>query len=186
MMIPLEEITIHVDGSWIKPRGNPRYMVNLIQLDSEMEHLRDTVFHAIYGHSILFDDFESALEYRKHIVERGKSPPPIYTLSGQCILSKGILDPKGNQMPADLPYILGEQDPVRSAGYSILQKEISHLENLQIMLEKKIQLEEEIDVVDKKDLDARILELRKQINEICNFTLSQPVFSQVLSQNPGH
>lgn len=158
-------------------------MVNLIQLDSEVEHLRDTIFWAIFGNSILFDDFESAVEYRKHVVERGNTPRPIYTTTGHRILSKGILDPKGSAMPADLPYIFGEQDPVRSADYGILQKEVSILHDLRVMIEKRIQLKEAIDQVNIKDLDKRIAELKKQIHDICDFTLSQPAFSQ--SQNPG-
>lgn len=183
--LPLEEIVINVDGSRVIPRGNPRHMVNLIQLDSEMEHLRDTVFWAIYGYSILFNDFESAVDYRKQIVGKGGTSPPIYTMTGHCIQSTGILDPKGSAMPADLPYIFGEQDPVRSADYNILQKEVSILHDLCIMIEKRIQLKEEVDQVNIKDLDKRIAELKKQISEICNFTLSQSASSQFLSQNPG-
>lgn len=45
--------------------GHPKYLVNLIQLTEENEHLRDTVFWNIFKSALVFDDFESAVAFKR-------------------------------------------------------------------------------------------------------------------------
>ena len=37
----------------IQSEGNPRYLVNLVDLPEESEELRDTVFYAVFGKSLV-------------------------------------------------------------------------------------------------------------------------------------
>eukprot|EP01035_Chromulina_nebulosa_P017835 gene17835-23447_t len=89
--------------------GNPKYMVNLIQLEESEEYLRDSLFYSIYMKSILFDDMISATAYRKKLIELKKMPPTIYTRNGEKISMEGILNPnKTNRLPPKLPYVYGQ------------------------------------------------------------------------------
>jgi len=161
--LPLEEphMGFNADRSRVRPSGNPRYMVNLIQLNSEYEHLRDSVFFAVFGRSLLFDDMESASEYRTFLVRKGAYPPPIFSLSGEKFLSQGVLDPKAGKIPKELQFVFGEQDPTRSADYHTLQLEADMVQDLLQLVAQRATVKEVLESCDINQLDLRIRECRK-------------------------
>ena len=87
-------------------RGNPEYMVNLIELPAHNEYLRDTLFYGIYQDTILIDTIEMAQEYRE-MLGRVPTVPTIYTRDGAVMASNGLMSPKP---PANvkIPFIYGE------------------------------------------------------------------------------
>lgn len=106
---------------WNLPNYTFLRQVNLIEIQEQMEYLRDTIFYSFFGKSILFDDMESATEYRSSLVERGISPPIIYTMAGERILNSGILDPsKRGRLPSRLDYVFGQQSSTDSKEFKSL------------------------------------------------------------------
>jgi hypothetical protein len=101
--------------------GNPRMMINLLQLTPENEELRDTLFWNIFSSSILFDNLSAALDYRREIVKAGLPIPFIYTVNGDRLDGTAMLSPvhTGSTSSASsssspisetqLSYIFGEQ-----------------------------------------------------------------------------
>ena len=90
--------------------GNPEYFINMIKLDEEMEHLRDTIFYRIFQKSLLFDTFDTAIEYRNLLVKSKRQAPPLYTRTGERIQADGIFNPgKGNRLPDKLNAQFGAQ-----------------------------------------------------------------------------
>jgi len=158
--LPLEEPHFD-DRSRGRPSGNPRYMVNMIQLNSEFEYLRDSVFFALFNKALLFDDMESASEYRKALVDKGIHPPPIYSLSGERFSSQGVLDPKAGKLPKELQFVFGEQDPTRSADYYTLQLEVDMVQDLLQLVAQRATVKELLESCDINQLDMRIRECRK-------------------------
>ena len=85
--------------------------INLIQLDPNNEDLRETVFWSMFRNSLLFDNLDTAANYRVQLVALRKSPPNMYTLTGEKIDSNGILVPgNAGRMPLNLPYVFGQYD----------------------------------------------------------------------------
>lgn len=92
--------------------GNPEYLVNLIRLPADQEHLRDNLFFSIFRKSILFDDHNSAAKYREYLISRNEDPPTIFTRDGAKIPSVAVFDPSPAgklQNPSQLEFIFGEQ-----------------------------------------------------------------------------
>jgi hypothetical protein len=88
--------------------GNPRYLVNLIQLHDADERFRDTVFWTLFKRGLLFDDMTTALNYRRDLVRERKSIPIILTMDGNKLASDGLMNPL-NRMPAGpLPTMFGQ------------------------------------------------------------------------------
>ena len=102
----------------IEAPGNPRHLVNMVQLDPEHEHYRDTIFHSVFGVSLVFDDIDHATEYRRKLVAKGHRPPVIFTTTGDRIAANGVLDPRGGRKPNELKFIFGEQNPCNTAEYT--------------------------------------------------------------------
>lgn len=84
--------------------------VNLLHLKPDLESLRDTLFFNIFNNAILFDDMNSALDYRQYLVQNDIRPPSMYTLQGTKVTSQAVLDPgPGGMKPSRLDYVFGEQ-----------------------------------------------------------------------------
>ena len=82
----------------------------MLQLKPEYEYLRDTLFFNIFSTSILFDDMNAALDYRKYLVQNEIRPPSMFTLQGTKLTSQAVLDPgPGGTKPDRLDYVFGEQ-----------------------------------------------------------------------------
>jgi hypothetical protein len=73
--------------------GNPRYLVNLVQLPPQQEHLRDTLVFGVFGTSLLLDDLASALALRKSLLSKNRKPPPMWTLEGDRVPANGVMSP---------------------------------------------------------------------------------------------
>ena len=96
-------------GRKITPPGHPRYLVNMVQLTRDQEHLRDTLLYNNFQKSMLFDDLDSALAYRAYLVKINISPPLIYTMDGERISARAVLNPSpSGKCPQDLEFIFGE------------------------------------------------------------------------------
>jgi hypothetical protein len=96
-------------GKKITPPGNPRYLVNLVQLNRDQEYLRDTLLYNNFQRSLLFDDLESAMAYRAYLVRINISPPLIFTMEGERISARAVLNPSpSGKCPADMDFIFGE------------------------------------------------------------------------------
>ena len=93
--------------------------MNLIQLDPKNEHLRDSLFYHIFKRTLLFDDMDTALAYRRSQISQDKQPPKIYTLAGKKVGTDGILDPgaERRQDSRNLKFVFGMQPPTKSSVY---------------------------------------------------------------------
>ena len=82
-----------IDGSEMPGgiQGNPEYLAELITLSDES--LRDTIFFNVFKRQLLFDNLETAIQYRQWMVKKRKSVPTIYTRTGEKLTQEGQLDP---------------------------------------------------------------------------------------------
>ena len=179
--LPLEEPYVLDDrSSRVRPSGNPRLMVNMIQLDQDFEHLRDTVFYSIYGKALLFDSLDDAAEYRKYLVQQRIPPPMMYSISGERFTSQGILDPRQGKMPKELPFIYGEQNPARSSDYSFLVKELEIVGDLNELLRELERIDNDLKKVNFTQMEEKIRDIRRQkLVRGLNICLSQPHNTQL-------
>jgi hypothetical protein len=82
----------------------------MIRLDSDKEYLRDTLLYNVFGRSLLFDNLETALDYRSYLVAMSIQPPLIFTLEGDRVSARAVLNPTPQgKCPADLEFLYGEQ-----------------------------------------------------------------------------
>lgn len=89
----------------------------MLQLDAKNEGLRDSLFFQIFKNAILFDDLDSAMEYRRAVIHRDSQPPNLYTVCGQKVGTDGVLDPNKGRRPANLKNVFGMQPPSKSSVY---------------------------------------------------------------------
>ena len=146
----------------IDHRGNPRYLVNLIQLDAETEHLRDTLFYAIFDRALLFDDQESALAYQKKVIAEKKRPPTIMTMQGDKFLPDGLLNPQ-SKMPERVPFVFGEQPPDGRTDCQSYEKQLATINILLPLCEvrDKAQMELQEIEIQQDDIDAAMGQMNK-------------------------
>ena len=82
----------------------------MIRLKPDLEFLRDTLLFNMFGNSVLFNDMNSALDYRKYLVQNDIRPPSMYTLEGTRLTSQALLDPgPSGTKPERLDFVFGEQ-----------------------------------------------------------------------------
>jgi len=72
-------------------KGNPEFLAELITLTDES--LRDTIFFNVFKRQLLFDDLETAIQYRQWMVQKRRVVPTIYTRTGEKLGQEGQLDP---------------------------------------------------------------------------------------------
>ena len=94
--------------------GNPRYMINILQLSPENEHLRDTLFWDLLRNTILIDDFPSAIKYRREFIRENRSPPSIYTMNGDRLDSTAVFLPSTPFNEGTLSFVFGQLSLVDS------------------------------------------------------------------------
>lgn len=82
----------------------------MIALEPQHESLRETLFYNIFKRSIMFDNLETALAYRRSLVTRNVSPPTIYTRRGDKLNSDGVLNPRqgAGKLPDALEFVFGQ------------------------------------------------------------------------------
>ena len=91
--------------------------VNMIQLDAKNEGLRDSLFFQIFKNALLFDDLDSAMDFRRSVIHRDQQPPNLYTVDGHKVGTDGVLDPNKGRRPTNLKNIFGMQPPSKSSVY---------------------------------------------------------------------
>lgn len=92
----------------------------MLQLDPKNEELRDTLFYHIFKNSLLFDDLDSGMKYRRTLIKERKRPPAIFTVDGNKIGVDAVLDPKKGKKPDDLRHIFGMQPAGKSIVFTNL------------------------------------------------------------------
>jgi len=137
--------------------GNPRYLVNIIQLDTEMEHMRDTLFYAIFDRALLFDDQDSALAYQKKIISEKKRPPTIMTMQGDKFLPDGLLNPQ-SKMPERVPFVFGEQPPDGRTDCQSFEKQLASIGTLLPLCEVRDKMQAALQELEGRqdEIDAAI------------------------------
>lgn len=127
------------------PLGNPKLLVNLIQLDQDNEDLRESIFYSIFENSLLFDDNISAKAYRDWFLQHGRgSMPDIFTKEGVKFDRRGIIWRRNVDDPTELQYIFGEQNPVDSSEFRNLKRELDDIVCLLEKFEEIKQINEEL------------------------------------------
>jgi hypothetical protein len=125
--------------------GHPRYLVNLIQLRSSDEHLRDTVFWNIFRNSLLFEDLDSATKYRQTLAKNCKPPVQVVTKKGDVIATDGMMDP-GNRIEAKkLRFMFGEMPAREMEGYIALEEDIRSIDQAMPLVRQLEELSSDIE-----------------------------------------
>uniref|UniRef100_A0A3Q2CPS3 Structural maintenance of chromosomes flexible hinge domain containing 1 n=1 Tax=Cyprinodon variegatus TaxID=28743 RepID=A0A3Q2CPS3_CYPVA len=104
-VMPLDSILLH-QGSrplphikhgreLFKPTGNPVFAKDLLIYPH-----KESLFKNLLGDTILMDDFNSATNYRKEVVEKGIFCPTILTRKGDRVSGRGKFGGKNNRAPS--------------------------------------------------------------------------------------
>ena len=73
------------DAEMLTIAANPRHAVNMIELPPADEDLRDTLFHSLFGHTIVCKSRDTALKYRAACMRKRVSCPRIITEDGHMV-----------------------------------------------------------------------------------------------------
>ena len=118
----------------VEPRGdgNPRYAVNVLTLADE--GLRDTVFYATFGRTIITDTIADAQRIRDQCAGMNRNAPNIICRDGKKLTADGLLDPKDVlPAPQKQKFVFGtlplDKDP-RYVAIRRCQDEISSLQEV--------------------------------------------------------
>lgn len=120
----------------IQAEGNPRYMVNLIELSEEDEKLRDTLFFNLLRHSLVFTTKDAALKYRSWCRERLTMCGKIFTEDGWKIDQSGFVEVntclrgRGGAPPTRLDFVFGEIPVAKSKAFRHLKRDTAFLDKL--------------------------------------------------------
>jgi hypothetical protein len=123
-------------------KGNPEYLVDLISLNDEA--LRDTLFYNVFKRALLFDDLDSAIEYRQFMVKKKRNVPTIFTRTGEKLPQEGQLDPIGGRLPENLDYIFGQMKPQHGNDYKYIEQDIEVCKKLLHSIETRDNINEEL------------------------------------------
>jgi hypothetical protein len=85
--------------------------INLLQLNPDLEYLRDTLFYQFLGNALIFDDLDSATNYRRSLVARNQPVPLIITMDGIKLAKDGVLNSAAGAgtLPSNLDFVFGSQ-----------------------------------------------------------------------------
>lgn len=178
-MLPLPAVTI---GKEAAP-GNPQYMVNLLKLDEDNEHLRDSIFFSIFNTSILFDTMAHATQYRKYRIEQKLTCAVLYSRKGERLDSNGLLDPR-DRLPERQDYVFGEQPMHSTREYAQeLQQTERERDALEAIIEDNEQLalvlRERDALMDPKRRQQRMQAVTAELKKISFALGGEGVISQV-------
>lgn len=138
--------------------GNPRYMIDVLQLDVGREELRYRLFANVFQNFILVDTLQHALDLRRALRSRGANrSPTMYTLAGDRIPSSGQLDPT-NRLTSELQAVFGSQDARQTP---------RHQRCLRILAdtERVVTLRTELDEVEARLRDFDVKQLEQLVRE---------------------
>ncbi|XP_015231154.1 PREDICTED: structural maintenance of chromosomes flexible hinge domain-containing protein 1-like [Cyprinodon variegatus] len=213
-VMPLDSILLH-QGSrcrplphikhgreLFKPTGNPVFAKDLLIYPHKESCDPDKltkVFKNLLGDTILMDDFNSATNYRKEVVEKGIFCPTILTRKGDRVSGRGKFGGKNNRAPSiDQLKVFGAPLPPH---YYTLKDQIDALREYQALVEKKEEAEKELndhklttfDEMLQKDterekIDKELEEIEKELESVslrpgkrASGSLESPV---ILSKRP--
>ena len=126
--------------------GNPEYLVNMINLDPDKEHLRKTIFWKTFHKSILFDTLEHAQKYRSNLIQNRKEPQStLYSRDGHRIFPDGVMDPSRgrSKAPRELDFVFGQQPPENLAEYNKIEADLNLVDELKQSLEELLIIKDE-------------------------------------------
>ncbi len=115
------------------------YAVNLIALPRESEHLRDTLFWAIYGNLCVFETLEQMSNHAQRLKSRNKTAVSMISLDGYRRDSTGFIDGNKNAIlePSKaLSYVYGA--PRDTPECSVMKQRLDSLEELLPHLENVV------------------------------------------------
>lgn len=164
--------------------GNPRYMVNLIELERDKEYLRDSVFWVMFRNTILVDTFDDAQKVKEYLVSRKsrQNVPTIFTLAGDILESSGILNPKKRKDgPCDLEF--GEMPGTKESEYKRSEKDLRTIQKLSALCDTRDREQSRLQDMERRDVEVQekrvlIQELKLQLQALGINTDGSP--SQVL------
>ncbi len=150
--------------------GNPRYLVNLIQLDAKSEYLRDNLFFAIFGTTLLFDDADTALSYQKYCLAQRTRPPTVLTMQGDKFRPDGFLNPS-HRMPERLPFVFGEQPPNSKSDFHSCENQLATIDGLLSLCDERDKVEYELHKLEGMEDEIetnnmQILEIKTRMEEL--------------------
>jgi hypothetical protein len=149
----------------IKANGNPEFLVNLIRLREENEHLRDTVFWGVFKKSLLFDSMATATAYREKEIKAGRSVSTIVTRTGDIITADGVLDPNA-KIPnkSGLRMIFGQLPPAEDRDVANARKDIESIDKMVVLLRALETLTGELErVLERED---EIIDMEAEIRKL--------------------
>ena len=138
--------------------GRPEYLVNLVSLDKENEHLRDTLFWSIFKKSLLFDDLPSGSAYRDGEIRKGRSAPAIFTRKGEMIRSDGLMDPsnKVNLNASDQRrggFVFGAQPASATEDFIHAEEDVKAIDEALPLLKELGELTQQLDNLIERDAE---------------------------------
>ncbi|XP_053716639.1 structural maintenance of chromosomes flexible hinge domain-containing protein 1 isoform X1 [Synchiropus splendidus] len=150
------------NGSPIFPaQGNPVHARELLIYQKDARSCELT-FRNILGDTILMDDLDSALHYRREVVQRKMPCPTILTRKGDRVSGRGKFGGRQNRAPtSDFP-MFGAPPPRE---HQVLLEDIDALSKYQEALEKKEEAQKEQERHMEKMNSAEMASLRKEVEE---------------------
>lgn len=138
--------------------GNPRYMIDVLQLDVGREELRYRLLANVFQSFILVDTLQHALDLRRALRSRGANrSPTMYTLAGDRIPSSGQLDPT-NRLTNELQAAFGSQDARQTPRHQRCQRILAGTERV-------VTLRTELDDVEARLRDFDVKQLEQLVRE---------------------
>jgi hypothetical protein len=107
--LDLPELLSSTRGSRIP--GNPRHMVNVLEMESGPHDLRGTVFRAIFKDKIVMDSNYHAEKYLQQLSTEGvRERPTVFTVQeGRCFRGDGFVTPALDTLPpGPLDFVFGQ------------------------------------------------------------------------------
>eukprot|EP00903_Cladosiphon_okamuranus_P018047 g16608.t1 len=135
----------------LKDRGFKGYLVNMIQLPDEDEHLRDTLFSALYGSMVMFDTHDNAHAYQVRCKNSGNMSLPILVEEdGASLERNGYMPPaRDPDVLNRLKQVYGAMPPQLTPEYKKIDRYTKQLKDLIRALEHVVVAEAEVTEVEQ-------------------------------------
>ncbi|KAM9827309.1 structural maintenance of chromosomes flexible hinge domain-containing protein 1 [Neosynchiropus ocellatus] len=142
-------------------QGNPVHARRLLIYQQDVRSCELT-FKNILGDTILMDDLDSALHYRREVVQRKMPCPTILTRKGDRVSGRGKFGGRQNRAPThDFPKF-GAPPPIER---KVLLEDIDVLSKYQEALEKMEKAQKDLDQHMEEMNSAEMARLRKEVEE---------------------
>lgn len=160
-------------------RGNPKYMVNMLQFEKKYEHLRSGLFYHTLYDCILFDDQDSAHSYREYLRSMRMKTPAFFTRDGHKIEARGILDPNPrNRKPARPNFVFGQLSTLLRDELVAVEKDIEVIGALKQMLVSRDEIQTKLNALNSNKLNiagmkAVVKDLQEQIQKLGTYCAAE-------------